>query len=60
MEVLTKGVDMWEKAASDVDTILPHLPETDREHWREWAKKHLARAKRYESMIERAKEDDRG
>jgi hypothetical protein len=60
IEVLTEDVNKWEKAASDVDTMLPHLPETDRKHWKELAKEYQARAKRYKSMIERAKEDDRG
>ena len=60
IEVLTEDVNKWEKAASDVDTMLPPLPETDRKHWKELAKEYQARAKRYKSMIERAKEDDRG
>jgi hypothetical protein len=44
IEVLTEDVNKWEKAASDVDTMLPHLPETDRKHWKEVAKDFDARA----------------
>jgi hypothetical protein len=58
IEVLTQDVNKWEKAASDVDTVLPHLPETDRKHWKELANEYRAGAKRYKSIIERAKEDD--
>jgi hypothetical protein len=58
IEVLTEDVDKWEKAASDIDAMLPHLPETDRKHWKELAKEYRARANRYVSMIEHAQEDD--
>jgi hypothetical protein len=60
IEVLTEDVNKWEKAANEVDTMLPRLPETDRKHWKELAKEYRTRAERYKSMIERAKEDDRG
>jgi hypothetical protein len=57
--VLTEDAKKWEKTASDVDTMLPHLPETNCKHWKELAKEYRARANRYTSMIEHAKEDDR-
>jgi hypothetical protein len=38
--------------------MLPHLPGTDCKHWKELAKEYRARANRYTSMIEHAKEDD--
>ena len=59
IEVLTEDAKKWEKTASDVDTMLPHLPETDCKHWKELAKEFRARANRCTSMIEHAKEDDR-
>lgn len=59
IEVLTEDAKKWEKTASDVDTMLPHLPETDCKHWKELAKEYRARANRCTSMIEHAKEDDR-
>jgi hypothetical protein len=58
IEVLTEDVNKWETAASDVDAMMPHLPDPDREHWKELAKEYRARAKRYKSMIEQAKEDE--
>jgi hypothetical protein len=58
IEVLTDDVKKWEKAAIDVDAMLQHLQETDRKHWKEMAKEYRARANRYMSMIEHAKEDD--
>jgi hypothetical protein len=33
IEVLTGDAKKREKTASDVDTMLPHLPETDCKHW---------------------------
>jgi hypothetical protein len=59
IEGLTEDAKKWEKTASDVDTMLPHLPETDCKHWKELAKEFRARANRCTSMIEHAKEDDR-
>jgi hypothetical protein len=58
IQVLTEDVDKWEKAASNIDAMLAHLPETDRKHWKELAKEYRARANRYVSMIQHAKEDD--
>ena len=59
IEGLTEDAKKWEKTASDVDAMLPHLPETDCKHWKELAKEYRARANRHTSMIEHAKEDDR-
>jgi hypothetical protein len=53
IEVLTEDVNKWEKAASEVDTMLPHLPETDRKHWKELAKEYRTRAERYEPGSDR-------
>lgn len=57
IDVLTEDVDRWEKAAADVEAMLSHIPEPDREHWRETAKGYRAWAARYKSMIRQAKED---
>jgi len=59
IEVLTGDAKKREKTASDVDTMLPHLPETDCKHWKELAKEYRARINRCTSMIEQSKEDDR-
>jgi hypothetical protein len=59
IEVLTGDAKKREKTASDVDTMLPHLPETDCKHWKELAKEYRARTNRCTSMIEQSKEDDR-
>ena len=47
---MTEDAKKWEKTASGVDTMLPHLPETDCKHWKELAKEYRARANRCTSM----------
>jgi hypothetical protein len=58
VEVLTQDVNKWEKAANDVDAMLPHIPETDREHWKETAKGYRGNAAEYKSIIKQYLEDN--
>jgi hypothetical protein len=57
IEVLTEDVQKWEKAASDVEAMLPNIPEPDREHWRERAKGYRKNAAEYIDLIKQVKAD---
>jgi hypothetical protein len=58
IEVLTQDVNKWEKAAKDVEAMLPHIPEPDREHWRETAKGYRENAAEYKALIHQVKDRD--
>ena len=58
VEVLTEDVNKWEKAANDVEAMLPNIPEPDREHWRETAKGYRRNAAKYKSIIQQYLEDN--
>ena len=58
VEVLTEDVKKWEKAANDVEAMLPNIPEPDREGWQETAKRYRGNAAQYKSIIQQYLEDN--
>jgi CTP synthase (UTP-ammonia lyase) len=55
MDVLTADVNKWEKAAEDVETMIPKMPEPDREHWIATATVYRSHATEYKSIVEQLK-----
>jgi hypothetical protein len=52
LDVLTSDVDKWEKAAQDVEAMIPKMPQPDREHWEDMAKTYRGRAEEYKKIVE--------
>ncbi len=58
VEVMTEDVKKWEKAAADVDVLVKHMPEPDKEHWKQTAAGYRKNAEYYKSIIKQYLEDN--
>jgi hypothetical protein len=58
VKIMTEDVKKWEKAADDVDALLKHMPESDKERWEETATNYRKNAEHYKSIIEQYLEDN--
>jgi hypothetical protein len=52
IEGLTSDLNKWEKAALDVEEMIPKMPERAREHWKAMAAEYRARATENKSIVE--------
>jgi hypothetical protein len=55
MKLLTDEAETLEGDARRVEAMLPKLPESEREAWKETAKEYRERARDYKSIIEAIK-----
>ena len=58
VEILTEDVKRWENAAESAERLIPHVPEPDREHWKDVAAGYRANAEEYKSMIKQYLEEN--
>ena len=58
VQIMTEDIKKWEKAAEDVDALLKHMPEPDKEHWEETAANYRENAEHYKSIIKQYLEDN--
>jgi len=58
VKIMTEDVKKWEKAAADVDALVQHMPEPDKEHWEKTAANYRENAERYKAIIKQYLEDN--
>lgn len=60
IEVLESVAEKYESDAKRVEAMLPSLPDSDREGWKETASDYRKRAAEYRANVEDIKEKQRG